>query len=138
MFKKSEMEYRKLGNTGLFVSALSYGNFNSHDLIPLDEQVRIYKTCLQNGINTFDTAEIYSEGKDEEDLGKVLQEIKEPRENYVIATKIWSQPNPSINSSRGTSRKHVKESLKDSLKRLQLDYVDVVYAHSYDEETPIE
>lgn len=138
MFNKANMEYRKLGSTGLQVSVLSYGNFNSRELIPFEEQVKIIKLCLQNGVNFFDTAELYTEGKDEEDLGKVLKEIKEPRENYVITTKIWTAPDPSINSKAGTNRKHVKESLKGSLKRLQLDYVDVVYAHSYDEESPIE
>ena len=138
MFNKANMQYRRLGNTGLLVSVLSYGNFNSRELIPLEEQVKIIKTCLQNGINYFDTAEIYTAGKDEEDLGKVLAEIKEPRENYVISTKVWTAPNPDINSKTGTSRKHVKESLKGSLKRLQLDYADIVFAHSYDQETPIE
>lgn len=72
MFNKANMQYRRLGNTGLLVSVLSYGNFNSRELIPLEEQVKIIKTCLQNGINYFDTAEIYTAGKDEEDLGKVL------------------------------------------------------------------
>jgi aryl-alcohol dehydrogenase-like predicted oxidoreductase len=56
----------------------------------------------------------------------------------VIATKVWTDPNPDINSTQTTSRKHVKEALKGSLKRLQLDYVDIVYAHSYDEKSPIE
>lgn len=79
MFNKANMQYRRLGNTGLLVSVLSYGNFNSRELIPFEEQVKIIKTCLQNGINYFDTAETYTAGKDEEDLGKVLAEIKEPR-----------------------------------------------------------
>lgn len=132
------MEYRNLGNSGLLVSALSYGNFNSRALVPFEEQVNIVKTCLQNGINLFDTAEIYTAGQDEEDLGRVLKEVNEPRERLVIVTKIWTAPDPDINSTHGTNRKHIKESLWGSLKRLQLDYVDVVFAHSFDENSPIE
>lgn len=75
MFKKANMQYRKLGNTGLIVSALSYGNFNSHKVIPLEEQVKILKLLFENGVNHIDTAENYTEGKDEEDLGKVLKEV---------------------------------------------------------------
>lgn len=132
------MEYRNLGNTGLLVSVLSYGNANSRLLVPFEKQVEIVKTCLQNGINLFDTAEMYTLGQDEEDLGKVLKEINEPRERLVITTKVWTAPDFDINSTSGTNKKHIKESVKGSLKRLQLDYVDVVFAHSYDENTPIE
>ena len=64
MFNKASMEYKKLGNTGLMVSILGYGNYNSHELIPFEEQVKIIKTCFQNGINFLDTAELYTEGKD--------------------------------------------------------------------------
>lgn len=67
-----------------------------------------------------------------------MKELKEPRENYVVATKVWTAPNADLNSKTGTSRKHVKESLNGSLKRLQLDYVDIVFAHSFDHNTPIE
>jgi len=132
MFQKANMEYRNLGNSGLLVSALSYGNFNSRSLIPFEEQVNIFKTCLQNGINLFDTAEIYTAGQDEEDLGRVLKEVNEPRERLVVTTKVWTAPDSDINSTNGTNRKHIKESLRASLKRLQLDYVDVVFAHSFD------
>lgn len=93
---------------------------------------------MQNGINHFDTAEIYGFGKAEELWGRVFKEIGEPREKLVIATKVWKGPDLFINSNGTTNRKHVKEALKGSLKRLQLDYVDVVYAHGYDDETPIE
>lgn len=74
MFNKASMEY--IGNSGLMVSILGYGNYNSHELIPFEEQVKIIKTCFQNGINFLDTAELYTEGKDEEDLGKILKQLK--------------------------------------------------------------
>ena len=64
MFNKASMEYKKLGNTGLMVSILGYGNYNSHKLIPFEEQVKIIKTCFQNWINFLDTAELYTKGKD--------------------------------------------------------------------------
>jgi aryl-alcohol dehydrogenase-like predicted oxidoreductase len=68
----------------------------------------------------------------------VLKEIQEPREHLVVATKVWSSPAGGLNNVQGTNKKHIKESVKSSLKRLQLDYVDIVYAHSYDEKTPLE
>jgi aryl-alcohol dehydrogenase-like predicted oxidoreductase len=117
---------------------LGYGNFNSHEIIPLDEQVKIIKTCLEHGVNHFDTAEVYTNGQDEEDLGKVLKQINEPRELLVICTKVWKAPVGGLNGNGNTNKKHIRESLKSSLKRLQLDYVDVVYAHHFDESTPIE
>lgn len=64
MFKKANMEYRRLGGSGLLVSVLSYGNFNSDGVISFEDQVKIIKTCFENGINFIDTAEIYSEGRD--------------------------------------------------------------------------
>lgn len=78
-FKESNMEYRNFGKTGLLVSALSYGNHRASLTAPFEEQVEIIKTCLQNGINFFDTAEIYSAGKDEEVLGKLLKAVGEKR-----------------------------------------------------------
>ena len=71
-------------------------------------------------------------------MGRVLKELGEPRERYVISTKIWNSPDPSINTKGNTNRAHVRSSILNCLKRLQLDYVDVAFAHSYDEQTPIE
>lgn len=71
-------------------------------------------------------------------LGEALKKIGEDREKYVISTKIWRDPNPCINSMNNTNKKHIKESVRGSLKRLQLDYVDIIYAHSWDETTPME
>jgi len=90
------------------VSILGYGNYNSHQVIDFNEQVNIIQKCLESGINYFDTAELYSDGKDEEDLGKVLKQIGEPREHFVISTKIWKAPVGGLNNSQGTNRKHIK------------------------------
>ena len=128
------MEYRYLGNTGLKVSVVSFGNFVNwnDDKLSVDS----VKYCLENGINYFDTAEIYGLGKAETTLGKAFKELKVPREKIVVSTKIFkfgSEPNDGL-----LSRKHIIEGLRNSLKRLQLDYVDIVFCHKYDKYTPLE
>ena len=129
----SKMEYRYLGPTGLRVSVVSWGNWvnNANDNLTKDS----VKFCLEHGINFFDTAEVYGLGRAEISLGKALKELNVQREKVVISTKIFSigsDPNDSF-----LSRKHIIEGLRNSLKRLQLDYVDVVFCHRYDRYTPL-
>ena len=112
----SKMEYRYLGNTGLRVSVLSYGNWQDHD--DDTHTLNCVKTCLENGINFFDTAEIYGLGKAETTLGKALKEIKIPREKIVISTKIFrigTDPNDTFQS-----RKHIIEGLKKFIKKTSI------------------
>ena len=128
------MEYRYLGNTGLKVSVLGFGNFinNKNDFSTKE----CFLKALENGINFFDTAEIYGYGSGETSFGKIIKELNIPREKIVISTKIFKigdDPNDSF-----LSRKHIREGIKNSLKRLQLKYVDIVYCHRYDMYTPIE
>ena len=130
----SKMEYRYLGPTGLRVSVVSWGNWvnNANDKLTVDS----VKFSLENGINFFDTAEVYGLGGAETSLGKALKELNVQREKVVISTKIYRcgmDPNDSF-----LSRKHIIEGVKNSLKRLQLDYVDVVFCHRYDRYTPLE
>ena len=128
----TKMEYRYLGNSGLRVSVLSFGNWEHDDKKTLE----CVKTCLNNGVNFFDTAESYGLGTAEIALGKALKELNVPREKIVVSTKIFrngTDPNDTFES-----RKHIIEGLKLSLKRLQLDYVDVVFCHRYDRHTPLE
>ena len=130
----TKMEYRYLGKTGLKVSVLSFGNWvnNDNDQLTKDS----VKICLENGVNFFDTAEYYEFGKAETSLGKAFKALKVPREKIVVTTKILRvgyDPNDGFQS-----RKHIIEGLRNSLKRLQLDYVDIVYAHRYDMYTPLE
>ena len=130
----SKMEYRYLGPTGLRVSVVSWGNWvnNANDKLTVDS----LKFCLEHGINFFDTAEVYGLGGAETSLGKALKELNVQREKVVISTKIYRigmDPNDSF-----LSRKHIIEGVKNSLKRLQLDYVDVVFCHRYDRYTPLE
>ena len=130
----SKMTYRYLGKTGLRVSVIGWGNWvnNQNDELT-KESVKI---CLENGINFFDTAEVYGLGAGEISLGKALKELGVQREKVVISTKIMNcgtDPNDSF-----LSRKHIIEGLKNSLKRLELDYVDVVFCHRPDMYTPLE
>lgn len=138
------MEYRNLGNSGLKVSAISLGTWlNCKDL---DTYKEIIQTAYLSGINFFDTAESYDCGTVEKTLGLALKELNIPRENLVISTKlyfgsrekIYEENNPFLSNSKGSSRKHVLEGMSSSLKRLQLDYVDIVFSHRFDEETPME
>ena len=119
----SKMEYRYLGPTGLRVSVVSWGNWvnNSSDKLTLDS----VKFCLEHGINFFDTAEVYGLGAAEISLGKAFKELGVQREKIVVSTKIFKcgqDPNDSF-----LSRKHIIEGIRNSLKRLQLDYVDVIF-----------
>jgi len=133
------MEYRPLGPTGLKVSAVSYGNWlTANDPTAETTTVEVVAKCYELGINFFDTAEIYGipDGTAEIYMGNALKKLNTPRENLVVSTKLF-KCGTGINSS-GLSRKHVIEGLTNSLKRMQLDYVDVVFCHRHDHETPIE
>ena len=135
--KPNKMLYRYFGHSGLQVSVITMGqllNFTNEGLAKDEELIR---NCLAHGINHFDTAEIYSAGKAETQLGTILKSIGVPREEVVISTKILSSPQPDINSRLSINRKHIREGLQQCLSRLQLDYVDVVYAHLFDDCTPL-
>lgn len=130
------MEYRHLGKSGLVVSALAYGNWITHGG-QVEEQAALacVRTALDAGITTFDTADVYSQGRAEEVLGYALKGVR--RESLEICTKVY-WPTGEGPNDRGLSRKHIIESLHSSLRRLQTDYVDLYQAHRYDHETPIE
>ena len=132
------MIYNCYGNSGLKVSAISIGNMVNYKPETYEEDKKIIETALKNGINFFDTAEVYASGESEKQLGKILQDLKVPRQEIVIATKINIANNPDMNSDRTTNRKHIKESIKKCLERLQVDTVDILYAHLHDHATPLE
>lgn len=138
ILKPGKMIYRNFGNSGLKVSAISLGNMINFREEAFAQDEQIFKTALENGINHFDTAEAYAEGRAETQLGKILKSLNVAREDVVIATKIRIANDPSINSNNCINRKHIKESTNKSLERLQLDYVDIMYAHFYDNDTPLE
>lgn len=131
------MEYRNLGRSGLKVSALSFGSWVTFDTqIDVDAAVEEMKTAFDGGMNFFDNAEAYAQGKSEIIMGKALKKLGWNRSEYVVSTKIfWGGSGPNQN---GLSRKHILEGTMAALERLQLDYVDLVFCHRPDYETPIE
>jgi len=149
------MPYVRLGKSGLKVSkiilgCMSYGSPEWQSwVLPEEEGIKHIKVAYDAGINTFDTANMYSHGLSEVILGKAIKQHKLPRDEIVVMTKVFaavgreygtkdkSEALGYVNQS-GLSRKHIFESVKHSLDRLQLDYVDVLQCHRFDENTPIE
>jgi aryl-alcohol dehydrogenase-like predicted oxidoreductase len=135
------MEYVRLGASGLKVSRLCLGcmSFGSGFdwMLPEEPSFAIIRKALDAGINFFDTADVYSAGESEQILGRALKQFGVRREDVVIATKVYNPMGPGPNQ-RGLSRKHILESIDDSLWRLGLDYVDLYQIHRFDLETPIE
>jgi 1-deoxyxylulose-5-phosphate synthase len=138
------VEYARLGSTGMKVSriclgCMSYGQLGKGMSWELDEEAsRPYiQRALEQGINFFDTADVYSKGSSEEILGRALKDFAASRDEVVIATKVNQPMGPGPNE-RGLSRKHIMSSIDASLKRLGTDYVDLYQIHRWDYETPIE
>jgi aryl-alcohol dehydrogenase-like predicted oxidoreductase len=130
------MDYRHLGRSGLEVSALAYGNWITHgSQVEEEAAVACVKAALDAGITTFDTADVYAMGAAESVLGRALKGVR--RESIEIFTKVYWPTGPNPND-RGLSRKHIIESLHASLDRLQTDHVDLLQAHRYDYEAPLE
>ncbi len=130
------MQYRKLGNSGMYVSAIALGNWATHgETVDQDVATACVRKALDLGITTFDTADAYAGTKAETMLGEALKDVR--REGIEVMTKAFFPTGPGKND-RGLSRKHVMESINGSLRRLQTDYVDVYQAHRYDYETPLE
>ncbi|HEY7281718.1 MAG TPA: aldo/keto reductase [Actinomycetota bacterium] len=137
------MEYVNLGTTGLRVSRvclgmMSYGRHESRQW-SLDEEAAepIVRRAVEGGITFFDTADVYNGGRSEIVTGHLLKRLFGMREEYVVATKVHGRTMPGENG-RGLSRKHVLASIDASLKRLELDYVDLYQIHRWDPLTPIE
>ena len=133
------MIYRRLGKSGLQVSVLSFGSW-----VTFGKQIedgtaeRLMATAYDNGINFFDNAEIYARGKSEEVMGEILKKMNWPRSSWLVSSKVfWGYEDDKPNQ-KGLSRKHVMEACEASLKRLQVDYLDLFFCHRPDKNTPIE
>jgi voltage-dependent potassium channel beta subunit len=133
------MEYRKLGSTGLKVSQFSYGSWvtfgKQMELAPV---VECLKLAWDKGINFFDNAEVYANGKSEELMGQAIRKLGIPRQHLVISTKFFWGIENAVNFKNTLNRKYLMYAIDQSLKRLQMDYVDLVFCHRPDSETPIE
>jgi aryl-alcohol dehydrogenase (NADP+) len=137
------MQYVTLGKTGMKVSRLclgmmSYGSKTWREWVLDEEQARPFmQRALEAGINFFDTADVYSVGESEKITGNLLRHFGVRREDVIVATKVHGQMSDDVND-RGLSRKHILDSIDKSLKRLQMDYVDLYQIHRWDPGTPIE
>ncbi|RMG46846.1 MAG: voltage-dependent potassium channel subunit beta [Acidobacteria bacterium] len=131
------MEYRHLGRSGLEISALSYGAWVTFG-VQIDEDLayECMTAAFDAGVNFFDNAEVYAEGRAETIMGRVLRRAGWNRSEYLVSTKIfWGGDKPN---QRGLSRKHIMEGVDAALRRLGLDYVDLVFCHRADLHTPLE
>lgn len=130
------MEYRRLGRSGMYVSAIAYGNWITHgNQIESDSAKACVSAALDVGITTFDTADVYADTAAEVVLAEALKGIR--RESYELFTKVY-WPVGEGKNDRGLSRKHIMEACNASLRRLQTDHIDLYQAHRYDFETPLE
>ncbi|GAB3072091.1 aldo/keto reductase family protein [Intrasporangium mesophilum] len=131
------MNFRYLGNSGLKISEITYGNWLTHgSQVENDVAAQCVRAALDAGISTFDTADVYANTAAETVLGEALK--GERREGLEIFTKVYWPTGPGGKNDTGLSRKHIMESINGSLQRLQTDYVDLYQAHRYDTETPLE
>ncbi|KAK5889719.1 hypothetical protein CesoFtcFv8_015696 [Champsocephalus esox] len=137
IMEQRDMPYRNLGKSGLRVSCLGLGTWVTFGSQISDEMAESVMTlAFDSGVNLFDTAEVYASGRAEATLGKILKKKAWRRSSYVVTTKIyWGG---QAETERGLSRKHVIEGLRGSLSRLQLDYVDIVFANRSDINVPME
>ncbi len=128
------MQYRRLGRTGLQVSEACMGTMTFGGATDEAEARRIFARCLERGINFFDTADVYTGGRSEEILGRLIQG---KRDELVIATKVFNPTGPGPNDM-GLSRKHILQACEASLRRLGTDYIDLYQVHADDTATPFE
>lgn len=131
------MEYRRLGRSGLKVSEFSFGSWVTFDAQVDDSAaVECMSIAYDAGINFFDNAEVYANGKSEEIMGRALKKLGWGRDTYIVSSKVYWGGN--LPTQKGLSRKHVHDACHAAMKRLQVDYLDLYYCHRPDLETPIE
>ena len=133
------MHYRRLGSTGLQLSALSFGAWVTFGAqVGRGEARNLIACAWDNGVNFFDNAEVYAKGRAEEVMGDVIADLRLPRDGFCVSSKVFfgavDEPAPT---QRGLSRKHVTHACHAALKRLRVDYLDLYYCHRPDAETPI-
>jgi voltage-dependent potassium channel beta subunit len=135
-----KMQYVSLGNSGLKVSRFSYGNWVNCAKDAQETSNKLVKLAFERGINFFDTSEVYGSGEGETQLGISLKLLGVPRSDYVLTTKLFwghQEGNKNLHNLFGTSRKRIIEGANRSLKRLQHDYVDILFCHRYDHTTSV-
>ncbi len=140
------MRYRPLGRTGLFISELCLGTmtfgggegmWRKIGALPQDEAERLVGSAIDAGVNLLDTADVYAEGLSEQITGQALRNLKVARDQVLVATKVFGETGRGPNA-RGNTRSHIIDGVKASLRRLQLDHIDLYQVHGFDPATPIE
>jgi voltage-dependent potassium channel beta subunit len=134
------MEYRRLGNTGVKLSVLSFGSWVTfNNQLDTDLALECMQAARDAGCNFFDNAESYAGGKSEEVMGKALAQLGWPRWSYLVSTKFfWGIHDEPVNMQNTLNRKYLSQAIDASLERFGLDFVDIAYCHRPDPETPIE
>jgi voltage-dependent potassium channel beta subunit len=133
------MEYRRMGNSGLKLSVLSFGSWVTFgSQLDDDAGLESMQLAWDAGVNFFDNAEVYAGGESERIMGQALQRLGWPRHSYVISTKFFWGIHDTPNTRNTLNRKYLMEAIDASLERLQLDHVDLVYCHRPDPHTPVE
>jgi voltage-dependent potassium channel beta subunit len=133
------MEYRRLGSAGLKVSALSLGSWVTYGpQVNVDSAASIMKAAYEKGVNFFDNAEAYAAGKSEEIMGAALRKLGLRRESYIVSSKFFWGLNGGPNQKNTLNRKYLMQAVEGSLKRFGFDFIDLVFCHRPDPETPVE
>ena len=128
------MNYRPVGRSGIYVSQLCFGTMSFGGEADEKTSAKMYHTCRDHGINFFDTANVYTNGKSEEILGRL---IRDERNQVIITSKVCGAMGPTAND-RGLSRRHIVQQVENSLMRLQTDRIEFYFVHNFDQSTPIE
>src|SRR3984957_6425140 len=138
----AQMEYRRLGSSGLKVSVLSFGSWvtfgNANQIETAQQAAECLQAAYEAGVNFFDNAEAYSAGESERVMGAAIRELGWARHDYVISTKLFWGLYPGPNMRNTLNRKYLSQAIEGSLERLDLDFVDLVFCHRADPNTPIE
>ena len=139
------MQYQRLGRSGLQVSKLSLGSWVTYaNQVNVNQAKEMLAFAMDSGVNFFDNAEVYASGKSESVMGDAIKALKWPRLNYVVSTKFYwglaelDKDKPTVNRKNTLNRKYLMQAIDGSLQRMGLDFIDLVYCHRPDAQTPIE
>jgi len=132
------MEYRRLGKSGLKISELSFGSWITFgNQIQDGTSEKLMDIAYEAGVNFFDNAEVYANGKSERVMGEILSKKSWPRDSYTVSSKVFFGAGAEVPTQKGLNRKHIVEACNQALQRLKVDYLDLYFCHRPDKETPI-
>lgn len=136
---KTEMPYQRVGRSGLQISRLSLGSWVTfHSQVGAEQATQLMSLAFEHGVNFFDNAEVYAGGQSEIIMGQALKKLQWPRLKYIVSTKFFWGLNQGPNQRHTLNRKYLMQSMEASLKRWDLDHIDLIYCHRPDPHTPLE